>query len=135
MVTGAIDITSYSLYQETFESQPPHPSAQPTQCCHIIPFSINGIKDGLDAEKYGYKVRQIPCLMPFLFAYELTSWEQLEGATIFWGILKLFGYHLLPDLNGDKINRLENVMTLSASIHELFDSLNFWLEEIEGKVG
>ncbi|KAI0757946.1 hypothetical protein C8Q74DRAFT_1451960 [Fomes fomentarius] len=82
-----------------------------TQCCHIIPFSVNSFNDERE-ETFGYK---------------------FDGIAIFWGILKMFGYHLQPELAGDKINRLENVMTLSVSIHGLFDDLNFWLEEVEGK--
>ncbi len=46
----------------------------------------------------------------------------------------MFGYHLQPELAGDKINRLENVMTLSVTIHILFDNLYLWLEEVKGKV-
>ena len=47
----------------------------------------------------------------------------------------MFGYDIQPDLKDEKINRLENVMTLSSTIHIRFDDLNFWLEEVEGKVG
>ncbi len=60
---------------------------------------------------------------------------QLEGAATFWGILKVFGYHLQPGLNGNNINRLENVLTLGGDLHAWFDDMNFWLEEVEGKVG
>ena len=68
-------------------------------------------------------------------AYELTSREPPEETTTFWGILKLFGYDVQPDLKGEKMNRLENLMTLFFTIYKLFDELNFWLEEVEGKVG
>ncbi|EPS99341.1 hypothetical protein FOMPIDRAFT_1124548, partial [Fomitopsis schrenkii] len=74
----------------------------PTECCHIIPYSINDMKN-------------------------------FEGTSIFWGILQSFGYHLQPELNGNNINRPENVMTLTHALHGLFDDLDFWLEEVEGQ--
>jgi hypothetical protein len=32
------------------------------------------------------------------------------------------------ELNGEKIHRLENVMTLRSDLHWLFDTLGLWLE-------
>ncbi|EPS99343.1 hypothetical protein FOMPIDRAFT_1147471 [Fomitopsis schrenkii] len=83
----------------------------PTECCHIIPYSINDMKN-VNEEKFGWK---------------------FEGTSIFWGILQSFGYHLQPELNGNNINRPENVMTLTHALHGLFDDLDFWLEEVEGQ--
>ena len=34
----------------------------------------------------------------------------------------------VDELNGDKIHRLENVLTLDPSIHDWFDKLKIWLE-------
>ncbi|EPS99331.1 hypothetical protein FOMPIDRAFT_90294 [Fomitopsis schrenkii] len=63
---------------------------------------------------------------------EKFGWK-FEGTSIFWGILQSFGYHLQPELNGNNINRPENVMTLTQALHGLFDDLDFWLEEVEGQ--
>ena len=35
------------------------------------------------------------------------------------------------ELNGSEIHRLENVLTLSLSVHDLFDTLRLWLEPVE----
>ncbi|KAG2014398.1 hypothetical protein CC2G_011218 [Coprinopsis cinerea AmutBmut pab1-1] len=45
-----------------------------------------------------------------------------------WTILEEFGYnHILQELNGDRVNRLENVMTLAKDVHSDFDALAIWL--------
>ncbi|EAU82257.2 hypothetical protein CC1G_12866 [Coprinopsis cinerea okayama7 len=45
-----------------------------------------------------------------------------------WTILEEFGYnHILQELNGDHVNRLENVMTLAKDVHSDFDALAIWL--------
>ena len=45
-----------------------------------------------------------------------------------WAIMKQFGYNTLPEeLNGCKVHRLENVMTMGAHFRNLFDELRFWL--------
>jgi len=44
-----------------------------------------------------------------------------------WAIMNRFGHDKLPDeLNGPKVHRLENVMTLSVSFHLNFDNLKIW---------
>jgi hypothetical protein len=44
-----------------------------------------------------------------------------------WAVMHRFGHENLPDeLNGPKIHRLENVMTLVPQIQSLFDELNIW---------
>jgi len=44
-----------------------------------------------------------------------------------WAVMQRFGYESLPDeLNGSKVHRLENVMTLVAALHTEFDQLNIW---------
>lgn len=35
---------------------------------------------------------------------------------------------VVKELNGNGVHRLENVMTLDAGIHMLFDRLNLWFE-------
>jgi hypothetical protein len=44
-----------------------------------------------------------------------------------WAVMSRFGHETLPDeLNGSKIHRLENVMTLENGFHTLFDQLEIW---------
>ncbi|KAI0760556.1 hypothetical protein C8Q74DRAFT_1451463 [Fomes fomentarius] len=111
MVTGRPDTNYLALHFDALMSVYGKRHSALTQCCHIIPFSISSFK-GEREETFGYK---------------------LEGAAIFWGILKMFGYHLQPELNGNNINRLENVMTLGGDLHAWFDDMNIWLEEVEEK--
>ncbi|KAH7906958.1 hypothetical protein BJ138DRAFT_1161323 [Hygrophoropsis aurantiaca] len=47
-----------------------------------------------------------------------------------WAVLQRFGLeYLMDELNGDKIHRLENIITLRPDLHSLFDTLDLWLEE------
>jgi hypothetical protein len=44
-----------------------------------------------------------------------------------WAVMARFGYTTLPeDLNGPKVHRLENVMTLTGPFHHCFDRLEVW---------
>jgi hypothetical protein len=50
-----------------------------------------------------------------------------------WAVLDRFGYEKpLKELNGSGIHRLENVLTLTQYVHDLFDTLQLWMEPIEG---
>ncbi|KAF8188976.1 hypothetical protein BJ912DRAFT_1031865 [Pholiota molesta] len=63
---------------------------------------------------------------------EPRSDKQGNAATI-WDIMMRFGYGTLPeDLNGSKLHRLENVMTL-INLHESFDKLYIWFVKAENK--
>ena len=44
-----------------------------------------------------------------------------------WAVMERFGQKNLPEeLNGSKIHRLENVMTVSLDFHFQFDQLKVW---------
>jgi hypothetical protein len=44
-------------------------------------------------------------------------------------VMKRYGQvDLIEELNGDQIHRLENVLTLTISLHYFFDKLDIWLE-------
>lgn len=46
-----------------------------------------------------------------------------------WAVMDRFGYKQIPsNLNGNKIHRLENVLTLDIGVHSLFDRLKLWFE-------
>ncbi|CCL99836.1 uncharacterized protein FIBRA_01860 [Fibroporia radiculosa] len=46
-----------------------------------------------------------------------------------WAVMERFGYtRLYSELNGNLVNRLENVLTLQADMHHLFDILELWFE-------
>ena len=40
------------------------------------------------------------------------------------------GYNIIEMLNGDRINRLGNVITLTPTMHALFGALEIWFEEV-----
>ncbi|KIJ27250.1 hypothetical protein M422DRAFT_37885 [Sphaerobolus stellatus SS14] len=73
-----------------------------TQCAHIISESINtNITQGSPKEQY--------------------------AATV-WTVLDRFGYRGLSDeLNGPKVHRLDNVITMELYVHNYFDNLRLWL--------
>ena len=49
-----------------------------------------------------------------------------------WTVLKSFGYDVLRAMNEEHC--LDNLLTLSATMHMELDSLQLWLEEVPGKV-
>lgn len=59
-------------------------------------------------------------------------YSQTEYARNAWTIIRGFGYEEIYDElaseNGN-IHRLQNIMTLDASFHDLFDTLDVWFEE------
>jgi hypothetical protein len=48
-----------------------------------------------------------------------------------WQIITMFTDIALDELNGDLINRLENILTLGPTLHKSFGRLDIWLEPIE----
>ncbi|CAA7269654.1 unnamed protein product [Cyclocybe aegerita] len=53
--------------------------------------------------------------------------EKEKYAASIWTVMSRFGYEHIPDeLNGSRIHRLENVMTLTPSLQEMFDTLRLW---------
>ena len=51
-----------------------------------------------------------------------------DYAATMWAVMCRFGHDTLPDdLNGPKVHRLENVMTMVPGAHRRFDQLAIWL--------
>jgi hypothetical protein len=51
-----------------------------------------------------------------------------QGIGSLASILENFGYaNVMDDLNGDKIHRLENVLTLASGQRIFFEELDIWL--------
>ena len=49
--------------------------------------------------------------------------------------MERFGYGYVHDaLRGDKVHRLENILTLDATLHLAFRSMLIWLERSEDEV-
>ncbi|KXN83403.1 hypothetical protein AN958_01476 [Leucoagaricus sp. SymC.cos] len=103
VVTGKYDTRSVKMIQELEEMVNLDPSAmrESTQCAHIFSESTNSsIKPGSAKREY---------------------------AATMWAVMHRFGYEELPDeLNGSKVHRLENVMTLVPGFHMDFDRLDIW---------
>jgi hypothetical protein len=72
-------------------------------------------------------------LSPSYMSFYLLSQGQLHYAASVWAVDR-FGYKKLfsEELNGHKIHRLENVITLNHDVHILFDTLQLWLEPVGG---
>lgn len=52
-----------------------------------------------------------------------------QYASMVWAVLARFGHVTIPDeLKGDRIRRLENVMTMELQTRFLFSDLKIWLE-------
>ena len=59
--------------------------------------------------------------------------QQSEYTSSLWMIMARLGWDFLDELNGMKIHRPENVMTMDMSTHRLFDSLEWYLEKTVSK--
>ena len=49
-----------------------------------------------------------------------------DYAASMWAVMSRFDLNLPDELNGSKIHRLENVMTLEPAFHIFFDRLKIW---------
>ncbi|KAF6754075.1 hypothetical protein DFP72DRAFT_813451 [Ephemerocybe angulata] len=108
LVTGAFD---YALFKKdkAFSRQALDAKKEvlEIQCCHIIGRALNerlGPNDDEERRRYTATV------------YE---------------IFERFGYRdITKELKGEKIDRLENVISLGVTSHNCFDSLDMWLSRI-----
>jgi hypothetical protein len=55
--------------------------------------------------------------------------QQSEYTSTLWALLARLGWDFLDELNGTKIHRQENVMTMDTSTHRLFDALEWYFEK------
>ncbi|KAF8059914.1 hypothetical protein FPV67DRAFT_1708679 [Lyophyllum atratum] len=108
VVTGKYDTRSVKMIRELKEMVDLDPSArrESTQCAHIFSESTtSSIEPGSAKREY--------------------------AATI-CAVMHRFGYEQLPDeLNGSKVHRLENVMTLVPGFRIDFDRLDIWFTATE----
>ncbi|KXN81616.1 hypothetical protein AN958_04110 [Leucoagaricus sp. SymC.cos] len=103
VVTGRFDERSVLEIQELKERVISDSSlrTEVTECAHIFAESTNA-DIGPNTAKRNY-------------------------AATMWALMHRFGYDELPDdLNGAKVHRLENVMTLVPGFHMYFDQLLVW---------
>ncbi|CDO78046.1 hypothetical protein BN946_scf184724.g10 [Trametes cinnabarina] len=110
MVTGRVDMSSSF---SGLTSPKPGEITGYSNCCHIFPDSLENIVAGSTGPK------------------------EHESATV-WTILKRFGYEDICEELGlastsANLHRLENIMTLETIVHEQFDRLNLWFQEIDGQ--
>ncbi|KDR74064.1 hypothetical protein GALMADRAFT_250794 [Galerina marginata CBS 339.88] len=105
VVTGHYDTNSVMAIKELKEVVESDPSTmvERTHCTHIFPDS----------------------------PIEPDKAERQYAATM-WAVMFGFGYENLPDeLNGSKIHRLENIMTLVLGFHMAFDQMDIWFAATE----
>ncbi|KAJ3508189.1 hypothetical protein NLJ89_g5889 [Agrocybe chaxingu] len=103
VISGVIDRNSARNIQELMDMLTSEENAKGdlTQCAHIFSESTN-TKTLPDSKKERY-------------------------AASVWAVMSSFGCEHIPaELNGAKVHRLENVMTLIPSLHEMFDTLKLW---------
>ncbi|KAG8747313.1 hypothetical protein FRC10_001492 [Ceratobasidium sp. 414] len=80
-----------------------------------------------------YNVTEAAHILPFSLS-EGKELDQVRRNADVWQVIEHFsGMELLAELNGQKINRLGNVLTLTMPEHNLFGKLHWWLEAIEGQ--
>ncbi|KAF8872013.1 hypothetical protein CPB84DRAFT_1899544 [Gymnopilus junonius] len=103
IVTGKYDVNSVIIVWELREriTQDSSLQREVTECAHIFAESTNlSIEPGTPKQDY---------------------------ASSMWAVMCQFGYEELPDdLNGSKVHRLENVMTVVHGFHMDFNTLKVW---------
>ncbi|KAI6030236.1 hypothetical protein EDC04DRAFT_2898507 [Pisolithus marmoratus] len=58
--------------------------------------------------------------------------KQFHAAGV-WAILSMFtSVNIVEELAGNRIHRLENIMSMQITCHRLFDDLVLWLKPVEG---
>ncbi|KAL4251999.1 hypothetical protein ABKN59_005834 [Abortiporus biennis] len=116
MVTGAFDFHSAETSPERFHEwmrTSGKSYISPTQCCHIIPQSVNNFESAKVMDK-------------------MTGTD--SNSSTFWTIVQNFGYvDLRSQLKGAKIHDLSNIITLHRILHDKFDSLELWLEKVDNE--
>jgi len=102
LFTGAIDMNAFEMGLLEHDGIS---AVQPTEAAHIIPQGILSDVDSAEAKR---------------------KWASSALA-----VLARFSQDInLPmDLNGSNIHRLENILSLTPTMHEMFDGLRLWLEE------
>jgi hypothetical protein len=56
--------------------------------------------------------------------------SQVDELSITWSLVDRYGGVALKEVNGDKTNELQNILTASMDAHHWFGSLKIWLEAI-----
>lgn len=125
VVSGLPDMPSLKVNEQLKEEMISEGRFCTSECAHIFPVSTNM---NISGNEQANKVRFLPTYKSFYL-----SPGQLHYAASVWAVLDRFGYKkILTELNGSKIHSLKNVFTLSPDVHILFDTLQFWLEPVEG---
>ncbi|KAG8947556.1 hypothetical protein FRC04_010606 [Tulasnella sp. 424] len=108
VVTGAYDLDTYRERLRTDPTFEEPKTIQVTRAAHIFPDSLNqdfAWPDGVLGKKADYSA---------------TAWPVVER----FGQVNV----ITESLNGPDIHRVENVLTMSLTTHELFDRLELWFE-------
>ena len=93
-----------------------------TNAAHIFPESTNAGISG-DAKVRHCVELYIAFLMPRFYIFKR------DYASSVWAVMERFGQSGFRDeLDGPKIHRLTNILTLDHHLHTLFDKLALWLE-------
>ncbi|KAI0357311.1 hypothetical protein OH77DRAFT_1399717 [Trametes cingulata] len=111
MLTGKWDLDAFAAQRV---SPSPGDDYGYIQCCHIFPDSLGDVQ------------------------YGGTGAKESEAATV-WTILDRFGYSDICEevgigpSSGARVHRLENIMSLDATMRRQFDNLNIWFEAVPGQ--
>ncbi|KAK0465393.1 uncharacterized protein EV420DRAFT_1637530 [Desarmillaria tabescens] len=102
VLSSTTDKMSFFKYGELQAQLPEGMVPRTTQCAHIFPESMSvGIDNPI----------------------------KRDCAANAWTIIEHFGFtNVLEELQGEKIHRLENILTLEYDLRDHFDDLTLWLE-------
>ncbi|KAG8894538.1 hypothetical protein FRC00_008795 [Tulasnella sp. 408] len=108
VVTGAYDLAIFREQHDTNPTLEQPTAIRITQTAHIFPDSLNQNLVG-SGDLLGKKA-----------VYSAPAWAVVER----FGLINV----LTESLNGPSIHRVENVLTMSLDVRELFGTLQLWFE-------
>jgi len=72
-------------------------------------------------------------ILPFSLSLRSQVLAEVTKSERIWEVINRFGGIGREELDGDNINRIDNVVTLGLEEHSRFRNLDTWLTEIEGQ--
>jgi hypothetical protein len=111
---------STNRYATALAIFPTNPQLSPTNASHIFAESINA---NIDVEN------KVSNRSIYASSYSLLIFSQKAYAAGIWAVMDQLGHSSFRDeLDGAKIHKLSNILTLDVSLHTNFDGLDLWLE-------
>lgn len=100
-----------------------HGGSTVVQAAHIIPEATN--------KNIGEEGKKVRGMQMFAFRQLTILLQHFQSGGV-WAILSMFtDMSIIKNLAGNRIHRLENILSMNFYCHQLFDDLCLWLKPVE----